>query len=64
MASHAEGSGTLASGDFSHAGGSGTIANGNAMTAIGLYNKSGELYPAWTSGTTYAVGDVVTYGTG
>lgn len=34
------------------------------MTAIGLYNKSGELYPEWTSGTTYAVGDVVTYGTG
>lgn len=58
MTSHAEGSSTTASGDWSHTSGRGTRADGPCLFACGSYNDT-TLYPAWVSGTAYAVGDRV-----
>ena len=59
--SHADGLSTVASGMNSHASGRYTEANANCMFAIGLYNKLADLYPNWTAGVSYVVGDRVMY---
>ncbi|MBR2167419.1 MAG: hypothetical protein IJ920_03710 [Paludibacteraceae bacterium] len=73
--SHAEGSQTTASGRFSHSAGGSTVANGYAscangyftkansfgMYAIGENNVEDTIYEDWVSGTSYTIGDCVSY---
>lgn len=59
---HAEGYTTTASGYASHAEGHGTVANGDDAHVSGRYNVAdSNNWPAWVSGTAYAVGDKVKY---
>lgn len=58
--SHAEGDSTIASGYSAHAEGAYTLADGDYVHASGQYNKSTR-YPTWVAGTTYAIGNKVTY---
>lgn len=59
--SHSEGNKTVTSGSASHAEGFYTIANGYATRASGMFNIEQQIYPNWVAGTTYSVGDKVTY---
>lgn len=70
--SHAEGYQTNATDEYTHSEGDHTLAHGKGShtegyytTAIGAYEHTGGKYnvldtaPAWVSGTSYAVGDIV-----
>lgn len=59
VGAHAEGMFSTASGIASHSQGYKTIANANFMAASGIYNIQANIYPTWTAGTSYEVGDRV-----
>ena len=63
--SHAEGAGTRANWSNSHAEGVGTIAYAVNQHVAGCYNVDSDPgqadIPAWESGTSYDIGDVVVY---
>lgn len=58
---HAEGYGTVASGKNAHSEGRLTIADGACQHVSGYCNVVSGLYPDWVAGTSYSVGDRVTY---
>lgn len=61
VGAHSEGGNTTASGEAAHSEGDLTVAGAFASHASGTYNLSMELYPTFTKGAKYNIGDRVTY---